>query len=51
VRGGQRVDRTTAESRAGVTHGTGQAILSPMVPSRWPDEQGRPLPTYPCPTR
>jgi hypothetical protein len=20
-----------------------------MVPPRWPDEQGRPLPTYPCP--
>lgn len=19
-----------------------------MVPPRWPDEQGRPLPTYPC---
>jgi len=22
---------------------------SPMVPPRWPDEQGRQLPTYPCP--
>jgi hypothetical protein len=20
-----------------------------MVPPRWPDEEGRPLPTYPCP--
>jgi hypothetical protein len=20
-----------------------------MVPPRWPDEHGRPLPTYPCP--
>jgi len=20
-----------------------------MVPPRWPDEQGRPIPTYPCP--
>ena len=26
-----------------------EPILSPMVGPRWPDEQGRPIPTYPCP--
>ena len=24
-------------------------MLSPTVPPRWPDEHGRPIPTYPCP--
>jgi hypothetical protein len=32
-----------------VTNRPAQRYLPAMVPPRWPDEQGRLLPTYPCP--
>jgi len=32
-----------------VTTGVPVAYDAAMVPPRWPDEQGRPIPTYPCP--